>query len=154
MPPHIPRGDLFSLDITKGTQPYIESMAKQANGSFEQGWYDACAVMVRRLLETLIIECYEYHEIADSIKGSDGNFLYLGGLISRFLGENKWNINRNARAALSNLPKLKGIGDLSAHNRGFNAGLKDIRDIQTELRIVIEEMVRIACFGRTTSAST
>ena len=80
-----PRGDLFSLDITKGTRPYIESIAEQANGSFEQGWYDACAVMLRRLLETLIIECYERHEMADSIKGEDGNFFSLRELIAHIL---------------------------------------------------------------------
>ena len=142
---------MFSLEITKGTRDYIESIAEQANGCFELGWYDACAVMLRRLLETLIIECYERSEIADSIKGKDGNFLHLGELIARFLGETKWSITRNAKTAL---PKLKDIGDLSAHSRRYTAKSKDMQQIQKELRIVIEELVHLADFGRTKSESS
>ena len=76
-PPHIPKGKLFPLEILQGTRDYIERIGQQANGCYEQGWYDACAVMLRRPLETLIIECYEHHKIDGTIKGGDGNFLQL-----------------------------------------------------------------------------
>ena len=137
-PVYQPKGELFPLEIVKGTRDYIEEISQQANGCFENGWYDACAVMLRRLLETLIIECYEYHSIADSIKGKDGNFLYLRDLIDRFVNETTWNPSRNTRLAL---PKLKEIGDLSAHSRRYIAKKPDITNLQRELRVVIQELV-------------
>ena len=51
--------ELFSMDIVKGARGYVKEMAKQANGCYRNGWYDACAVMVRRLLEILIIDSFE-----------------------------------------------------------------------------------------------
>ncbi len=67
--------------LTRGTRGYIEKIANQANGAYENGWYDACAVMLRRLLETLIIEAFEHHKIADNIKNAHGDFVYLSDLI-------------------------------------------------------------------------
>ena len=71
--------------LVRGTRGYIERIANQANGAYENGWYDACAVMIRRLLETLIIEAFEKHTIADKIKNASGDFLYLGDLVDKAL---------------------------------------------------------------------
>ncbi len=38
--------------VVRGTRGYIERVVNQANGAYENGWYDACAVMLRRLVET------------------------------------------------------------------------------------------------------
>ena len=141
VPDYQPIGDLFPLEIIAETRGYIENIGKQANGCFEKGWYDACAVMLRRLLETLIIECYERYYIADLIKGRDGNFLNLRGLITLFLNETTWNPSRNKKVSL---PKLKEIGDLSAHSRRYTSKKSDIKSIQSDIRIVIQELVYIA----------
>ncbi len=66
--------------LVKGTRPYIEKISNQINGCYEYGWFDACAVMIRRLLETLIIEVFEHHKIESKIKKS-GDYLYLKDLI-------------------------------------------------------------------------
>jgi hypothetical protein len=145
VPDYQPIGELFSLEIIADTRDYIENIGKQANGCFEKGWYDACAVMLRRLLETLIIECYERYYLADLIKGRDGNFLQLRDLILQFLNETTWNPSRNTKVSL---PKLKEIGDLSAHNRRYTAKKPDITNFQGDIRIVIQELVYIADFNK------
>lgn len=144
----VPNGDLFPLEIISGTRGYIEEIGKQANGCFEKGWYDASAVMIRRLLETLIIECFEKLEISDLIKGKDGNFLFLKDLIDIFLKVTKWNISRNSKIAL---PKLKEVGDLSAHSRRYIAKKPDMLNLQKEIRLVIQELVYIADFNNAIS---
>ena len=65
-----------------------------------------------------IIDAFENYNIAQNIKNQSGVFLYLSDLISKTLSESSWNLTRNARQAL---PKLKDIGDKSAHSRRFNA---------------------------------
>ena len=77
---------------------------------------DACAVMIRRLLETLIIEVYEHHSLAHKVKNQSGDFLFLGDLIDQCLQETAWNLSRDCRTYL---PKLKDIGNKSAHSRRF-----------------------------------
>lgn len=127
--------------VVRGTRGYIERVANQANGAYENGWYDACAVMVRRLLQTLIIEAFEHSSIAAKIQNSAGDFLYLKDLIDKCLQESSWNLTRNSKQAL---PKLKDIGDKSAHSRRFNAQKGDIDLLLLDIRVVIQEFVYLA----------
>lgn len=127
--------------IVRGTRGYIERVANQANGAYDNGWYDACAVMIRRLLETLIIEGYEHGSIAGKIKNADGDFYYLKDLIDRCLHESAWNLTRNCKRAL---PKLKDIGDKSAHSRRYNAHRNDIDPLLGDIRLVVQELVYLA----------
>ncbi len=63
--------------IIRGTRGYIERVVFQINGCYEKGWFDGCAVMMRRLIETLIIECFEKHNIAHKIKNpGTGDFCF------------------------------------------------------------------------------
>jgi hypothetical protein len=124
-----------------GTRGYLERIVHQINGAYSQGWYDACAVMIRRLIEILIIECFEAHKIAEKIKGPDGDFLFLRDLVARTLGEPSWNLGRTARRAL---PALKDVGDKSAHSRRYNAHRRDIDTLKNDLRQVVQELVLLA----------
>ena len=127
--------------LVKDTRGYIEKLVHQINGTYESGWYDACAVMIRRLIETLIIEAYEAYSISASIKNSQGDFLYLGDLISATLNEPAWTLGRNAKKSLK---ELKDIGDKSAHSRRFNAQRQDIEKVRDDLRVAVQELVYLA----------
>jgi len=97
--------------------------------------------MIRRLVETLIIESFEKHGISEKIKGPSDDFLFLRDLITVTLSETSWNLSRNTKQAL---PKLKDVGDLSAHSRRYIAQRKDIDKLAQDLRVVIQELVTIA----------
>lgn len=135
---------LIDPDLVKGTRTYLVSVLEQVNGCYANGFYDACAVMVRRLLETILIECYEAHEIADKIKDASGNFLRLDKLIESFLSQKEWNLSRDSKKYLKNLPSIKGFGDHSAHNRRFVASKNDVDRIANDVRLTVQELVSIA----------
>jgi hypothetical protein len=124
--------------LTKDTRTYVSAITNQINGAYEQGWYDACAVMIRRLIETLIIETFEKHGASANIKGPTGDYLFLRDLITATLSETAWSPSRTLKAAL---PKLKDIGDKSAHNRFFVAKRGDIQPLINEIRTVVQELL-------------
>ena len=132
---------VIPASIVRGTRGYIERVTNQVNGSYEKGWYDACAVMVRRLLETMIIEAFEHHELASRIKNPSGDFLYLGALIDKALQEPVWNLSRNCKQAM---PRLKDVGDKSAHSRRYNAHRGDIDPLLADIRLVVQELVYLS----------
>jgi hypothetical protein len=132
---------VIPFSIVRGTRGYLERVANQVNGAYDNGWYDACAVMIRRLLETLIIEAFEHSGLAGKIKNPAGEFLYLRDLIDKSLQEAAWNLSRNCKHAL---PKLKDIGDKSAHSRRYNAHRGDIDPLLADLRLVVQEFVYLA----------
>lgn len=127
--------------IVRNTRGYIERVANQINGCYQNGWYDGCAVMIRRLLETLIIECFEKHNIAAKIMNTRGDFYYLRDLIDKCLQEQTWNLTRNCKLAM---PKLKDVGDKSAHSRRYNAQRGDIDPLLSDIRLVIQELIYLA----------
>lgn len=128
--------------MVSGTRGYIEKVCYQINGCYEKGWFDGCAVMMRRLLETLIIEAFEHQKIDSNIKNpSTQDFFMLKDLIDKTINEPSWNIGRNAKQAL---PRLKTIGDQAAHSRRYNAHREDIDKVSTDFRTVCQELLYLA----------
>ena len=137
-----PRSEMvLPHSIVKGTRGYIERIVYQINGCYEYGWFDGCAVMMRRLLETLIIETFEHFRIASKIKTPTGDFFRLSDLISATLRETAWTLGKKSR---QELPHMKDLGDLSAHSRRFIATREDIDKVQADYRTIIQELVILA----------
>ena len=120
---------------------YLEKVVFQLNASYDSQLYDCCAVMCRRTLETLLIEVYEHSGRATEIKGRDGYFLMLSGLVGFFESDPRFHLSRNAMQGLRDFKKL---GDLSAHNRRFNARREDIDRVRDGLRVAVEELAHLA----------
>jgi len=141
--PRVPKATdtILARTLFSNTRGYIENVVRQINASFDVGLYDCCAVMCRRLLETLIIEVYEHVGRAADIKGNDGHFFMFADLLRTISKDTAFNISRNAQRGLEDFKKL---GDLSAHNRRFNAHKSDIEQIQNGLRVSSEELLHLA----------
>jgi hypothetical protein len=135
--------NIFPLSLlAKSNRTYLIAIGRQMNGCFESGWYDACAVMMRRLLETIIIEAFEAKNIDSKIKNSQGEFVQLTELIAAALSETKaWNLSRNTKKAL---PRLRDVGHMSAHSRRFTAQKSDIEKVEGDCRVAMEEFLHLA----------
>ena len=130
--------------VWMGTRGYIESVCKQLNGCFRAAYYDAASVMLRRLVETLIIEAYEYLKRETEIKDGDGNYFMLKHLVERANGKPPHAGLNLGRDAKKNLEDVKALGDKSAHNRRFVAHAPDLVNIQSGVRTAAQELIQIA----------
>ena len=132
-------------DVWKNTNEYIENVCAQLNGCFQFGFYDATAVMVRRLAESLIIECFEHLGRGSEIM-RDGNYIMLNGLVTRVVDNGALTLGRDAKAALKH---IKELGDRAAHNRRYNTVKADLEKVQSGVRVSIDEMIKMAALRRT-----
>lgn len=128
-------------EIWNSTRGYIEKICVQLNGAYQYGFYDCAAVMIRRIIETLIIEAYEKLGREVEIKGEDNDYLMLGKLIEKTTASSGLSISRETKKGLKEIKKL---GDLSAHNRRFNAKKNDIDRINDSLRMAFEDLANLA----------
>jgi hypothetical protein len=128
-------------EIWDGTRNYIEKVAVQLCGCWEDHYYDAAAVMLRRLAETLVIEAYERLGRDHEIKDRDGNFFMLGALVDKACGNPGLNLGREAKAGLI---EIKEHGDRFAHNRRINAVRPELERLRHKARVVVEELINIA----------
>ena len=133
----IPSEQLLPKNLVTNAPFYIDKNINEMLLCYDKGLYSACLVMMRKLLETLIIECFEKYGIVDEIKDNNGDFFYLSNLIPCFLSASKWNASRNIRKSMD---KIKKYGDLSAHNRRFFAKKADLLDVKDDLRQAIQEI--------------
>ena len=132
---------VLPIDVVRKTRGNIEHIVLQANGCYENKWFDACAVMIRRLVETLIIEVYESKGRGKEITDRDNHFLMLRELIDKILNDSAWTL---ARETKQSLPNLKLLGDRSAHNRHYLAKKPDIDKHLSGLRVVVDDLLHLA----------
>jgi hypothetical protein len=129
--------------IWRNTRGYIEEVCHELNGSFHHAYYNAAAVMLRRLLETLIIEAYEHLDRETEIKDGGGNYLMLSHLAERVCGENGhkgMNLGRDSKRALKD---ARSVGNWSAHARRFLAHAGDLTRFQAGMRLLVHELIQI-----------
>lgn len=127
--------------VWKDTRGYIHSVAEQVNGCYQFGFFDGASVLVRRLVETLLIEAYEHEQKETRIRGKDGDYVMLSGIINDAVDRKGLSLGRDSKRSLKS---LKELGDRSAHNRRFVAGKQDLDRLQSGLRVVVEELVQLA----------
>jgi len=132
---------IIPLSYVRNTRGYIEKLANQINGCYERGWFDACAVMMRRLCEVLIIEVYEAKGISANIKDGSGNYFMMEALIKSVTTEPSWTLNRFTKRGL---PKIADAGNLSAHSIRYNAHINDIDPLISDLHVVIQDLLGLA----------
>jgi hypothetical protein len=134
--------------VWRNTRGYIEAVCRQLNGCFKFGYYDAAAVMLRRLLETLIIESYEHLKREAEIKDGGGQYLMLRDLVERASGDKGHaglNLGRDSKATMKD---ARDIGNWSAHARRYNAISPDLTKIQAGVRVAVQELIHIANLKR------
>jgi hypothetical protein len=130
--------------IWKNSRGYIEVVCRELNGSFYSAYYNSAAVMLRRLLETLIIETYEHLGRENEIKDGGGNFFMLSDLADRACGEKGHagiNLGRDSKTALKD---ARNVGNWSAHARRYLAHANDLTKLQNGVRLLAQELILIA----------
>jgi hypothetical protein len=130
--------DIVPQEIVEDTRPYIESIAIQINGTYESGWYDACFVMMRRLMETLLVECFVNKDHEEAIKGDDGEFAPLSYIVGQVNSGKYIHLSRSAKTSVENIKKY---GDNSAHNPRYRARKRDIIDEVAGYRVLLRELM-------------
>lgn len=132
----------FPLSIlAQAKRGYLVTIGRQMNGCHTAGWFDASAVMMRRLVEIVIIEAFEAKGVASKIKDSKGDYLQLSDLVAKALVESTWVLSRNTKKYL---PNLRDIGHMSAHGRYFCARKEDLDGVRLNCRVVVEEFLHHA----------
>jgi len=134
------RGDVIPTEWVSGTRKYLEQLVYQINGAYESGFFDCCSVLLRRLMESLIIEAYVHEGRQRDIQNS-GSFLRLDQLITRITTDKVLVLNRNSPKIMQD---VKQLGDTAAHDRTYITPKIDVDDLALRYRRMIQELLRLA----------
>ncbi len=119
---------------------YIKRIVREINSSYEKGIHCGCAVMIRRLIETCMIEAFEAKGKEETIKNADGNYKGCSDIRNELKNNPFNNLSRNARKALNDNNIIQ-YGHNAAHDRYWITRKQDIDRIKENIRILIEYLV-------------
>lgn len=137
-----PVSDHFiSASIHLGGRRHLDQIRREANGSYERAFYNAAAVMCRRLTEMLLIEALEEAGAATHMRDISGNLLGFSDLIA--LGQSG-RFLKLSRTAPNALQKVKEIGDGAAHHRHFLVTKRDLDVLNPGLSMLVTELAALA----------
>lgn len=131
--------ELIDEETFCGKRGYLDQLILQINCCYSSHCYDACAVLMRRLIEILLIMAYEKLGIADAIRdnrGDQSGYKTLNSIVKDAMVNRDLNLSRHKHY----LNDIRELGNYSAHNIYYTANLRDIDHIRTEYRVIIEEL--------------
>lgn len=127
--------------IVTGTRPYLEDLGCQINGCYDYRFYDGCAVMCRRMVESLLISAFEKAGYRAAIEDSSGNLVGLDEIIGRAKSGQFIKLGRGTAKVLE---KVKEIGDTAAHDRYYITREQDIEEFRSGFRRAASELLALA----------
>ena len=131
---------VIPAEFALGTRPHLEQLVKQINGAYNYQFFDASAVLIRRLLESLIIETFIRKKLVNDIRVNN-SFLMLDKLIARISNHPQIVLGRNTPKSME---AIKGLGDTAAHDRTYITTQPDIDDLKLQIRRTIKELLVLA----------
>lgn len=117
---------------------YLVRVAQQINASYENNLFDACSLMMRRLLEILLVHTFDHCGIGTEALDPDGGFINLKSLINKAKSRPEIGLSPSVRKSIDDFREL---GNLSAHKIQYNCRRDDIRPLRMEYRAIIEELI-------------
>jgi hypothetical protein len=132
-------GQYLAEEILEKMPPYITRLVPQINGTYAYGWYEGSSMVLRRLVETLIIELYARRGWKQDVQDPTSNeFLMLKGLIDKLNGDARL---RMPKRTIEGLNKVKELGDVAAHDFKIRITKSDLDRIQSAMRLTCERLV-------------
>ncbi|OJU10917.1 MAG: hypothetical protein BGN88_02160 [Clostridiales bacterium 43-6] len=119
-----------------GKEHNLDRLIKQINHCYQANCFDACAVLMRRVFEILIILTYQKHGIDSEIKNPNGDYLQLDALVKKIINSTVIKLSR----IKNDFHLIREVGNYSAHGLTYTAGRKDIDDIKLKYRVMLDEL--------------
>jgi hypothetical protein len=126
-------------DIADTMPVYISRLLPQLNGAYNNEWFEAAAMILRRFVETLIIELYTRRGCQPEIQDSVTNeYFMLKALIDKLNGDPRFGMQSRVIAGLK---AIKELGDMAAHDFRIRIRKTDLDRIQSSARVAIERLI-------------
>lgn len=131
------RSELIEEAKFCGKRNFLDRLIQQINFSYGNNCYDACAVLMRRLFEVLLILAYKNKGIEADITNPDGSHKMLEGIVKDAVQNKTLDIPTRIS---KNFNAFREVGNNSAHSITYTAGKLDIDNIARDYRVMMEDL--------------
>jgi hypothetical protein len=132
---------IIPTGLFENTLPHLETLVVQINGTYQAGFYDACAVMCRRLLECMLLLAFERAAKSEVIRDAFGEYRAFADIIVLASSNRHIKLSRGAGTVMG---KIDYVGELATHHPTYTVRQQDIDEQRLSFRRLISELVRVA----------
>lgn len=129
---------ILPSSLFSNTRGFIEQLALQVNACYSHSLNDACAVLMRRIIEVCLILSYQNHGIEGQILNTDSSHKSLNDIIGHAKTSTVLNLTKESKACLDT---FRVLGNLSAHKIFYNCRRADLERVALEFRALFEELL-------------
>lgn len=126
--------------LFKECPAYIVRIVNEINGTYKNGYYTASAILMRRLVETCMIEAFEKKGLADQIRTGE-DYKTADEIKNELLKNPFGNLSRNDRKALNQKRNILRLGDMCAHDRFYFCQKMNIDSIVNDVEVIIQYLI-------------
>jgi hypothetical protein len=131
----------MGLFENNNARSHLETLVVQINGTYQAGFYDACAVMCRRLLQCMLLLAFERAKKSEIIRDPCGEYRTFADIILLASSGRHIRLPRGVRAVMG---KIEYLGELAACHPAYTTRQKDIDEQRLGFRRLISELAHLA----------
>jgi len=131
--------EVLDQNLFSGKRGFLDKLIKQINNCYINNFFDACAVLMRRVFEIVLILAYENNGVENEIK-INGDYVMLERIVANAVQNTTLHISRSR----NEYDAIRDLGNFAAHKIHFNTRKSDIDNIKQTYRVCLEELYYIA----------
>ncbi len=135
-----PSDSVFERAKFQDARPCWRGLVEEINACNDGGHYNACAVLCRRLVESLLIAAFEQHGVDGAIVRNNGDYPSLDSLIGHAVSGKHFRLDRVSKAAL---PVIKRLGDIAAHSPHHLVSKAEVMEMATHARPLTSKLLEL-----------
>lgn len=128
--------EILDESLFCGKRGYLDKLVVQVNNCYINHCYDACAVLMRRIFEILLILTYKNHKIEIEIQDANNDYFMLEKIVANAISNKTLKLSRSRK----DYDNIRELGNYSAHKIHYNARKQDIDNIVQNYRTCSEEL--------------
>lgn len=129
---------VLDMTLAADCRGCVKELFRQINGSYDSGFFDGVAVLARRLMEILLIDCFRAAGADAAITKPDGTFEMLDRIAAVTMSGQYLKVSRSGKPALDS---VKRLGDTAAHSPYHATTKQDVDGVASAFRVLISELL-------------
>ena len=132
--------EVLSEERFCGKRDGLDRLIVQVNSTYRDGAFDACAAVMRRLIEAALILSFQANGIENEIRGNGNDYIKFEDIVKKAAGSSVLALSQKG----IDISMVSRIGDYSGKGPMYTFGANDINAVRTGYRNILETLYEVA----------
>jgi hypothetical protein len=132
--------EVISEERFCGKRDAVDRLIVQINSTYRDGSFDACASVMRRLLEVALVLSFQANGIENEIRNRSGEYMLLEDIVRKAAVSDVLGLSRKGVDIMA----VSKIGDYAGKGAMYTFGANDINSVRIAYRNALEVLFSVS----------